>query len=147
MPLLNYTTTIDAAKSIAEIQAMLINAGAAQIMTEAVDRKIAAINFRIDSEHGVMTFRLPANVNAVHIKMQRTQKVAYRFKTRDQAERVAWRILKDWLEAQLALISLGMVEFPQVFLPYMQDDTGRTLYEALKEKKFAELALPAHAST
>lgn len=56
-----------------------------------------------------------------------------------QAARVGWRILKDWIEAQLALIETGMVTIEQVFLPYVQNDKGQTLYEAIADKKFAGL--------
>jgi hypothetical protein len=55
---------------------------------------------------------------------------------------VAWRIVKDWLEVQLAMVQAGLVKFEQVFLPYAQDPkTGQTVYEQLKEKQFSSLAL------
>lgn len=41
-----------------------------------------------------------------------------------------WRVIKDWLEAQIALIDAGMVEAEQVMLPYLiVDETGQTLYQ------------------
>jgi hypothetical protein len=58
---------------------------------------------------------------------------------REQATRVAWRILKDWIEAQLALIQTGMVSVEQVFLPFAQSSSGKTLCEVLRERKFAQL--------
>ena len=67
------------------------------------------------------------------------EKVAPRFKTPEQAERVAWRILKDWLEAQLALVQTEMVSLDCVMLPYMQADDGRTVYELYVEKALPEL--------
>ena len=57
---------------------------------------------------------------------------------RQQATRVAWRILKDWIEAQLALLDTGMVELEEIFLPYMlQGD--QTLYQALQAGNFKAL--------
>ena len=53
-----------------------------------------------------------------------------------QAERVAWRILKDWVEAQMALLDIGMVRFEEIFLPYIETKNGRTVYERLEEKQF-----------
>src|SRR5438552_18436509 len=44
-----------------------------------------------------------------------------------QAVRVEWRIVKDWVEAQLALIETRMVTAQQVFLPYAIMRDGRTL--------------------
>ena len=56
--------------------------------------------------------------------------------TREQAERVAWRILKDWVEAQMALIDIEMARFEEVFLPYIQTNNGQTVYARLEEKQF-----------
>ena len=53
-----------------------------------------------------------------------------------QAERVAWRILKDWIEAQMALLDIQMVKFEEVFMPYIVDKHGRTLFEKLEEQQF-----------
>jgi hypothetical protein len=57
-----------------------------------------------------------------------------------QARRVAWRITKDWLDAQLALIETEMVPLEQVMLPYMTTDSGQTVFEVLKD---TQLKLPA----
>ncbi len=52
---------------------------------------------------------------------------------------VAWRIVKDWLEAQLALLQSRQVKLEQVMLPYMLG-TGEqgepvTVYEALRRSE------------
>jgi len=36
----------------------------------------------------------------------------------DQSRRVGWRIIRQWLEAQLAIVETQMVTIEQVFLPY-----------------------------
>lgn len=51
-------------------------------------------------------------------------------------ERVAWRILKDWVEAQMALLDIQMVRFEEIFLPYIETENGQTIYERLEEKQF-----------
>ncbi len=56
--------------------------------------------------------------------------------TREQAERVAWRILKDWLAAQMALLDIELVKFEEIFLPYIQLSGGQTVFERLEEKHF-----------
>jgi hypothetical protein len=48
---------------------------------------------------------------------------------RAQAIRTAWRIVKDWTEAQLAIIETRMVKTEQVFLPYAIMRDNKTLYE------------------
>jgi hypothetical protein len=49
-----------------------------------------------------------------------------------QAVRTAWRIVKDWTEAQLAIIETRMVTTEQVFLPYAVMRGGKTLYEHIQ---------------
>jgi hypothetical protein len=62
---------------------------------------------------------------------------------REQAERVGWRQLKRWLEAQLALVETEMVEMREVFAPYLLAEDGRTLFECLEESRFKALPAPA----
>ena len=69
--------------------------------------------------------KLPANIDAVH-KVLSNQKVKC---DREQAERVAWRILKDWVEAQMAILESEMVQMDEIFLPYMIGNGGGTFYE------------------
>ena len=45
------------------------------------------------------------------------------------------------LEAQLALIRAGLASLDQIFLPFAQDVSGATLYERIKEQRFATLTL------
>lgn len=144
--LLNYTTTVSADKTIGEIQSKLAKAGARQIM-HGYDHKgnCQELSFRISTKFGEMAFLLPANIESVE-KVLISHRVRKRFSTpgdREHATRVGWRILKDWVEAQLALIETGMVSIEQVFLPYAQNAQGQTIYEALVEKKFTGLALPS----
>jgi hypothetical protein len=58
---------------------------------------------------------------------------------------ITWRILKDWTEAQLALIETGMVSVEQIFLPFAQSENGETLFEAIKRKRFAGLLMEEKA--
>ena len=46
-----------------------------------------------------------------------------------QAERTAWRNVRDWVLAQMAIIEAGMVDIQEVFLPYMTNSQGQTLYQ------------------
>lgn len=56
------------------------------------------------------------------------------------AANVAWRVVKDWLEANLALIAAQMATLDEVMLPYLHVDEGRTLWQAYRERE--SLALP-----
>ncbi len=75
-----------------------------------------------------ISFRLPTDWRAVQRRLQ-TQRVEPRYRTQEHALRVAWRITKDWVEAQLAIIESQMVTTAQVFLPYAVTLNGQTLYE------------------
>jgi len=48
---------------------------------------------------------------------------------------VAWRIIKDWIEAQLAIVEAEMVEMAEVFLPYAVTKSNKTLYQDVIENK------------
>ena len=52
---------------------------------------------------------------------------------REQAERTAWRNIRDWILAQMAFVEAGNVEVDEVFLPYLTDGKGKTLYQVYKD--------------
>ena len=128
MPLLNYTTQIDATKTAAEVQAILAKAGATEVAMKYDNGRPAAVIFRAPTPFGPREFTLPIHTDKVLAVLQR-QKVQPKFQTTEQAERVAWRIVKDWVEAQLAIIATEMVTIDQVMLPYMRTDDGTTVFE------------------
>ena len=144
MPLLNYTTKVSVKKTIGEVQSLLVQAGARQIMAHYDDvGNATGIAFAVETGYGLRSFALPVNAERVHAVLLR-EKVSSTYQTKEHAERVAWRILKDWLEAQLAIIATEMVTLDQVMLPYMHDGAGeRTVYELYVER---QLALPAGAA-
>ena len=132
MPLLNYTTKVNVYTTIGEIQAQLVAHGAKKIVQDYNDDgHIAALSFLIDTPAGPRGIRLPANVDDVHAVLAR-QKVKC---DRDEAERVAWRIVKDWVEAQMAILESEMVQMDEIFLPYMVDKSGHTLFQAYRNNQ------------
>lgn len=132
MPLLNYTTKVDVYTTLGAIQGQLVKHGAKKIMQDYDDDgRISALTFAIDTPAGVRGIRLPANVDAV-LAVLHKQKVNC---DRAQAERVAWRILKDWVEAQMAILESEMVQMDEIFLPYMVDKSGQTLFQAYRNNQ------------
>jgi hypothetical protein len=138
---LNYTTAIAATKSASECIARLAEHGADAIGITYADKKPTGLTFRIETVHGVRQFSLPVNIDGTHkalTKAYRAGGIAPRYAERDQAERVAWRVLKDWLEAQLALIEAGVADMAEVMLPYLHVRDGLTLYQAfVKDERLA----------
>jgi hypothetical protein len=140
MAILNYTTSISTEKTAAEIQKKLAMAKAQAVLTEYDDDAVmSAMSFRIMTPHGMIFFRLPVNTQGVLKAMKNDNKVPNRLKTKEQAARVAWRILKDWVEAQLAIVDAEMADLTEVFLPYAQGHDGKTMYQALQEGGFKHL--------
>jgi hypothetical protein len=147
MTTLNYTTTVPASRTIGEMGEMLAKAGAASIATQYDAGKPVGLQFTLNTEFGLKTFALPVDVHAAHRLLQEldaakklphaAQRAKGYYSTPQQAERVAWRVMKDWLEAQLALLQYRMVALDQVMLPYLVGGDGKTLYEAYKDNQRA----------
>ena len=130
MPLLNYTTGIEVDKTVAEIQKILTKNGANAILVENDDTgQIVALSFKVKMEQGDVGFRLPSDWRPVLHILEHDPKVPRPKRTKEQALRVAWRIIKDWVEAQMAIVQTRMVKLDQVFLPYAVAKDGRTFYE------------------
>jgi hypothetical protein len=134
MPLLNYTSKVPAHESIAEISRLLAKAGARQIMHDYDDAgNIVALSFSLELEGQRIGFRLPTDWHPIQHMMfelrRKNTKIGTFVTTEDHARNVAWRIIKDWVEAQLAIIETRMVTTAQVFLPYAVTANGQTLYE------------------
>jgi hypothetical protein len=130
VPIANYTTTVTARKSIGEIQGMLVDHGAKHILIDYENEEPVGLAFMIATPYGDTGFRLPANIDAVQKVLDR-QRVRSHV-DRQMAARVAWRILKDWIRAQIAILETEMVTIDQIFLPYMQTGKdGKTLYQVM----------------
>lgn len=88
-----------------------------------------------EGQRGNLIFELVdvRGVDAVHSALIR-QKIKC---DRDQAERVSWRIVKDWVEAQMAILESEMVQMDEIFLPYMLNGSGHTLFEAYRSNQLA----------
>jgi len=140
MALLNYTSSIEAVKTAGEIQGILAAHGAKSILTDyGDDGTVEALSFKILTPQGDVAIRLPVDPDAVLkvlTRQNRLGKVPRRYINRAQAVRVAWRIVKDWVSAQMAILETEMVKMEQIFLPYVITDTGKTLYEAMMDRHF-----------
>lgn len=130
MPILNYTTKIEPIQTVGEIQSILAKHGAANISIDYLDGQPIALTFCIYLNQDLINFRLPSNWQGVYKVLSKTTEIPNRYKTQEQARATAWRITKDWVEAQMAIIQSGLATLPEVFLPYAVTQTGQTLYES-----------------
>jgi hypothetical protein len=139
--LFTYTTKIEPSKTIGEIQDNLVVHGARSVMANYTDDgQIEALSFQVATPEGrSMAIRLPCDPKPVYevLKQQnRDGLVPNSFVNEEQASRVAWRIVKYWVEAQIALLETQMVKMEQIFLPYAIVRDGKTLFESMKASKF-----------
>lgn len=144
MGLLNYTTEIDADKTAMEIAKCLSMHGASAVLTEydEVEGTVTALSFKINLEGKAISFRLPCDWRPVFEVMYKGKKAYpsyHKFYNKQQSEwrsqavRTSWRIVKDWVEAQMALVETRMATTQQVFLPYAVMKSGKTLSEHIIE--------------
>lgn len=132
MPILNYTTKIDPHKTIGEITKTLVDHGASKIAIDYNDKKMpSALTFQLDFDGRPMFYKLPARFEGV-LNALIAQKVPGNLRNLDQSNRVAWRIIKDWVEAQMALVEAQQAEVQEIFLPYLMLQDGNTMYDRLK---------------
>jgi hypothetical protein len=139
MPILNYTTQVPVNKTVSEVHTILAKAGANAILNEYdAQGNISGVKFRLVVRGSQVFYDLPANINGVTNVLKKDRQ----YRDEAHARRVAWRIIKDWIEAQMAIVIAGMAEVPQVFLPYAQTDNGQNVYERLQSQGFALLEGP-----
>lgn len=133
MAILNYTTQIDFEKTIQEITKILVKHGATKIVADYKDSVPVGVTFCLILNGNLVGFALPANYDGVLKAMQKDGKVPRKLLTKEQALRVSWRIIKDWVSAQMAIVEAKLADVAEVFLPYAITKNGNTLYKEVKE--------------
>lgn len=144
MNIKNYTSSVAAEKSIQNIEKILIGMGARNIMKEySSEGRVESISFSIPDGEGVRPYKLPAKQDTVKKLFLKEYKrpTQNQIKTcEQQAERTAWKNVKEWVELQATMIKLEQVEFMEVFMPYMYSmEKGKTLFQISKENNFKQL--------
>jgi hypothetical protein len=135
MGILNYSTGIKPEKTVAEIGAILGRAGASAVQTMYEDGAPSGVGFSLKTPHGMRSFELPVNVDGVFDAMKRDKSVPNSYVTRAQAQKTAWRIVKDWVAAQIALVQAGQAQTDEVMLPYMLTPSGETVYRVYEQSE------------
>ena len=132
MALKNYTTKIPAAQTAGEIQGILAVHGARKIMVDYSDAgEVECISFQIITPNGPRSFRLPARVEGVAHALAKDGCKCDMV----HAANVAWRNVKDWITAQMAMVEIEQAAVEEIFLPYMTTSTGETLYEQYQKNQ------------
>lgn len=125
-------TRVNYEQTIAEIQKYLVQAGAKKITFDYDEAMLpCAITFCYQHKKGLMFFSLPLRFNGIH-KILKEQKITIHTGEL-QAINTGWRIMKDWILSQLALVDAEIAELPEIFLPYSVTPSGDTLWEAVNK--------------
>ena len=132
MAILNYSTSIDSERTIGEIMKCLVKHGAHKIVTDYKDSRAVSVTFCLTLNDRLIAFSLPANYEGVLRSMEKDKNISRSKCNEDQARRVAWRIVKVWVEAQMAIVEAQLAEMAEVFLPYAITKNGQTLYQQAK---------------
>lgn len=137
--LLNYTTSIPVDKTVREMQEMLRLSGAMEVSLRYSDGRATGLTFTAPTQYGPQHFILPVDVEAVRLILVKNRPRGASPNSKpysiEQAERVAWRVARSWLEAQLAMIQIGLAKIDQIMLPYMNVGGEQTVYDKYLESQ------------
>jgi hypothetical protein len=144
----NYTSQVPVSTSVSFIEQCLTKNGARQILKEYdATGRCDGICFSIPMNGQEVHFKLPAQIanceRVLFENLSRRAKPETKKQVPKQAERTAWKILSDWVEAQMAMIELAQVEVMEVFMPY-DPATKQTFFQMAKANNFHKL-LPGGA--
>jgi len=138
----NHTTSITVEKTMGEIEKILATHGATHIFKMYNNEGTpTALAFKALVDGQEISFKLPMEENKI---LDVFKKHAFKGKLPkryindiDQARRTGWRIIKDWVDAQMNLIEIHLATLDEVFLPYMYDTLkDETMYDKLKQQNF-----------
>jgi len=141
MNIKNYTSTVEASRSMAKIEELLVEIGASNINKQYTDKVCTGITFLLfDLQlQKTLTFHLRAQVQECFtVLWQEVKRPRPETKpaTQLQASRTARKILCDWTEVQCAMVLLGQAKPLQMFLPFMYDvKTNETLFDKVTNGK------------
>jgi len=136
----NQSTTIAVDKTVGEIVGLLARRGTEAVMTSYEDGKVVGITFAMKTEYGMRNYRLPVDGEGVRKVLVKGGAPTAAQKP-EQAARIAWRIAKEWLEIQIALVDAGLAQLDEVLLPWAVVNDGRTIYELYRENAMKELTI------
>ena len=146
MNIKNYTSTIEASRSMAKIEELLVEIGASNINKQYEDKICTGITFLLfDTQlQQTIPFHLKAQVEecfTILWKDVKRPRPDTKATLKAQANKTAWKILSDWTEIQCSMILLGQAKPLQMFLPFMYDTkNNETLFDKVATGKMKLLA-------
>lgn len=127
------TTRKEPEETSSEIEVKLKNYGLTKYMKDYQNGEVVGCIFSVQIRDKEVPIKLPIRWEPLLEKANNGKTKYIKPGDKNQAKRVAWRQVLRWVESQLALVDLEMVEIAEVFLAYMMVDKERTLYQHLIE--------------
>lgn len=132
----NYTTETKPERAVAQIEELVVKrVNARQFFKEYDSGEIVSVVFIIPTDKGDLPFKMPARWKNV-LRILYGQRSGYTQGQIDQAKRTAWCNVRDWIDSQVALIETEQVKVQEVFLPYMVNQSGQTLFEIMEKTNY-----------
>ena len=129
MPILNYTTKIDYFKTIGEIQQVLTKSGCKKIVVDFQDSKPIGMTFTLQYQEREIAFAMPCRFDGVLRTLKKNKKVPKSLCTEEQAIRVGWRIILNWIESQMAMVEAETASMAEIFPTWAVTSNGETISE------------------
>jgi len=130
---LNYTTTVAADKTAHECLVTLGKYGAKRAgLAYGKDRVPMGISFVLDTRWGERGYEIAVNFDGTQSALRaayRERKIERKYTEHAHAQKVAWRVLKMWLESNLALVEAGQVDPERALFPYMLLAPEHTVFD------------------
>lgn len=127
-----------------KIQRVLLAHNAKSINYMYNEGKTIGLIFVVEISGQDYGFRLPArieNVENIFLKEKRKKErsewnrssIKLTQSEKDQAYRTAWANIRDWVDAQMAMIDTEMASLEELFLPFLVGRNNQSLFERYKE--------------
>ncbi|TWI85863.1 hypothetical protein IQ13_1032 [Lacibacter cauensis] len=147
MNIKNYTSNVEASKSMARIEELLVEIGATNINKQYANKVCTGITFLLFDQQLQQTlpFHLKAQTEECFLVLWKDVKRPRpdtKATLQAQANKTAWQILSNWTEIQCSMILLGQAKPLQMFLPFMYDHkSNETLFDKVTNGK-VKLLMP-----
>lgn len=143
-------TEVPAQKTAGQICDTLVDAGAREVSMQYDAGMPVAVRWVMRVDGRDLLFQLPARTEAVYnrlveVRERKSSWISDRDKVvlRQRAERIGWRQLYRWVQAQMAMVDTGMTQASEVFLPYIYDPIrNQTLFEIIRADGMKALPAP-----
>lgn len=134
---LNYTTKKTVSQTINDILQLLSKVGCTKIEIDYKEGEPTGIIFAVPVLNNFLRVQMPCKFEGTLNRLRRSNQKA----TLQDAKKIAWRTLYNWIEVNLELVFNEQAELIEVFLPYVLNEQNQTVFNHfLQDKKIVLLA-------